>query len=230
MLSEKSRERFRKLGVKLIAAALVILGTTLLIDLSLRPIVETVNAYECHTAVSSVINQAVLAELEREDVNYSQMVTLTTNGDGEVTSIETNTLNINRLKTCVAARIEREIGRLSDISISIPVGTLTGLKLLHGHGFCVGMTISPLGCANTTIISEFSDAGINQTRHRIIIEIDTEVDAIIPGFSSRVPVSTSIVAAETIVVGRVPDAYTHVISTGNDELAGTLEDYRARNE
>lgn len=225
MISQKTRGTLRRLGVKLIAAALVILGATLLIDLSFRPIVETVNAYECHAAVSQVINNAVLAELDREDTDYSKLVTLSTNNDGEVISVETNVVNVNRLKTAIASRIEREVDRLSAIEINIPIGTLTGIQLLHGRGFNVGMTVQPLGCANTTIISEFTEAGINQTRHRIIIEIDAEVDAVIPGYSSRVPVATSIVAAETIIVGRVPDAYTHVISS--DELAGELQDFGA---
>ncbi|MGN0700438.1 MAG: hypothetical protein ACI4J8_05490, partial [Oscillospiraceae bacterium] len=127
MNAEKTRETLRKIGVKLIAVAFVILGLTLLIDMSLRPIVETVNSYECRRAVSEVINSAVLAELDREDANYSKLVTLSHNESGEVTAIETNTLNVNRLKTSIAERIEREIGRLPQIDINIPVGTLTGL-------------------------------------------------------------------------------------------------------
>lgn len=225
MISEKTRRKLRALGVKLIAAALILVGVTVLTDLSFRPIVETVNAYECHAAVSQVINRAVMSELENADTEYSQLVTLTRNAEGEVVSVETNVVGVNKLKTTVAERVEREVDRLSSMSIEIPIGTLTGLQLLHGRGFCVGMTVQPLGCANTTIISSFTEAGINQTCHRIIIQIDAEVDAIIKGFTSRVPVSTSIVAAETIIVGRVPDAYTHVISS--DELAGELQDFGA---
>lgn len=226
MQSQKTRGFLKKLGVKLIAAALLIIGVTLLIDLSFRPLVETVNAYECHAAVTDVINRTVLAELDREDIDYSKLVTLSTNSDGEVISVESNIVGINRLRASVAERIEREIDRMSAISIDIPVGTLTGIQVLHGRGFDIEMNVQPLGCANTYIISEFTEAGINQTRHRIVIEIETEVDAIIPGFCSKVPVSTSIVAAETIIVGRVPDAYTHVVSSDSD-LVGLLQDYGA---
>ena len=83
-----------------------------------------------------------------------------------------------------------------------------------------------MGHSATRIISEFSEAGINQTRHRIIIEITVNVEAIVPGYSTDVAVSTAITAAETIIVGRVPDAYTHVVSSDAD-LVGTLEDYEA---
>lgn len=225
MATTKKRVFLKKIGVKLIALGLIMAGGFVMIDLSFRPIVETVNAYECHAAVSEVINQAVLAELEREDTDYSKLVNLTTNAQGEVVSLESNVMNINKLKTEIAARIEREIERLSAVKIQIPIGTLMGIQLLHGKGFDVGVSVKPLGYATTTIISEFENAGINQTLHRIVIRIDANVDAVIPGISTRVPVSTTVVAAETVIVGRVPNAYTHVVTT--EELGGKIIDYDA---
>lgn len=224
----KQRSFLNKLGSKLLALAFILIGLFLLAEASFRPMIESINAYECHELVSDIINDAILSELEQSNVDYSSLVTLTMNGNGEVTSVQSNILNINKLKTNVAERIEREIERLSAVDIQIPIGTLLGLQLLHGKGFNVGMSVTPLGYATTTIISEFTEAGINQTLHRIIIEISADVDAIIPGFETRVPVKTSIVAAETVIVGRVPDAYTHVI-TQSGELAGTLNDYGAVN-
>ena len=220
-----ARTFFRKLGMKLIAVGMVMTGQLVLMDLSFRPIIETVNAYECHEMVSRVINDAVSAELENEDADYSKLVNLTTNADGEVISLESNVMNINKLKTRIVQRLEREIERLSEIDIQIPIGTLLGIQLLHGKGFSVGMTVQPMGFATASIISEFSEAGLNQTLHRIVIEIKADVDAIIPGFSTRVPVKTTIVAAETVIVGRVPNAYTHVVAS--EKLDGYLNDYGA---
>lgn len=222
----KSRRFLHTLGIKLIALSMIVLGLLVLVDLSFRPMVESINAYECHELVAKIINDAVLAEIEREGAQYSTLVNLTANADGEIVSVESNVMNINRLKTEVAERVEREIERISAVNIEIPIGTLLGIQFLHGKGFNVGMTVAPTGYATTSIISEFSEAGINQTLHRIIIEINADVDALIPGFSTRVPVSTSIIAAETVIVGRVPEAYTHVV-TESSELAGTLNDYGA---
>ena len=226
VISQRKRNFLHKLGIRLIALALILVGLFFLADLSFRPIVETVNAYECHAAVTRIINDAVLEVLEKENTEYSKLVNLTTNSEGEVTSVESNVMNINMLKTNISQKIEREIERLSAIEIQIPIGTLTGVQLLHGKGFTVGMSVRPIGYVTTSIISEFTQAGINQTCHRIIIEINADVDAIIPGFVSDVPVTTSITAAETIIVGRVPQAYTHVV-TESEELVGTLEDYGA---
>lgn len=226
MTAGRTRGFLQKLGLKLIALALILLGLLFLAELSFRPVVETINAYECHRTVEQMINDAVLAELEREGASYDKLVSLTTNSGGEVISVESNVMNINRLKVGISQRIEREMSRLSAINIQIPIGTLLGIRLLHGKGFNIGMSVVPLGYAKTSIISEFSEAGINQTLHRIVIEIEADVDAIIPGMSTRVPVTTTIVAAETVIIGRVPDAYTHVITDSGD-LAGILNDYGA---
>ena len=222
----KTRRFLNRMGLKLIALALILLGLFFIVDLSFRPVVETINAYQCHETVSRIINQAILAELERGGMEYSELVNLSTNNDGEVISVESNIVNINRLKTEIAERIEREIERLSNINIEIPIGTLLGIQLLHGKGFNVGMSVKPFGYTTTSIISEFINAGINQTLHRIVIEISTSVDAVIPGISTRVPVTTAIVAAETVIVGRVPDAYTHVV-TQTDDIAGLINDFGA---
>ncbi len=226
MMSDKVRRLIHSVGFKLIAVALIFIGLAVLADLSLRPLVETVNAYECRSRVTEIINKAVIEELSREEINYSRLVTLSSNEAGEVVSVESNVVNINALKTGVSSRVERELMRLEAVDISIPIGTITGLQLLHGKGLDMGMSLVPLGNSHTRIISEFSEAGINQTLHRIIIEISAQVEAAVTGYATKVDVVTSIIAAETIIVGRVPDAYTHVVSSDAD-LVGTLEDYEA---
>ena len=226
MKNEVPRSRIRIFGKRLVAAAFIIAGIAVLTDLSMAPIIESAAAYECRLVISEMINSAVSEQLENEDINYSELVDLTTNSSGEVISVESNVLNINRLKTDISRSIDNKIRVLPSNRIGIPVGTLTGIQLLHGQGFDVGMIIKPVGSGTTQIISEFNSAGLNQTRHRILIEISVTADALIPGFSSEVSVTTSIVAAETIIIGKVPDAYTHVVSY-DDDLMGTLQDYGA---
>ncbi|MBQ8195735.1 MAG: sporulation protein YunB [Oscillospiraceae bacterium] len=226
MFSENKRAWLRNAGLKLIALSLIFIGMILLVDISLRPVVERTNEIECRAVVTDMINTAVTEELRRDDVDYDRLVELSTNDDGDVISVESNVMNINRLQANISTRLNRELERISAIDIEVPVGTLMGMQFFHGHGFDVGMSLQPIGYPKTQIISEFTEAGINQTRHRIIVQISVAVDAVVPGYSTDVTVSTAITAAETIIIGRVPDAYTHVVSSDGD-LVGTLEDYEA---
>ena len=226
MLSNNKPSILRSVGLKLISVSLIFIGMMLFVDVSLRPVVEKVNVVQCSNTVTDIINSAVMDELRREDIDYSSLVKLSTNHDGEVISVESNVTNINTLQASVSARLNRELQRMSAVDISIPVGTLLGVQMLHGRGFDVGLSLRPIGYPKTQIISEFTEAAINQTRHRIIIEVVAVVDAVIPGYSTGVTVTATVVAAETIIIGRVPDAYTHVVSSDND-LVGKLEDYEA---
>ena len=224
--TDKKCSLSRSIGKKLISLAFIIIGLAVLTDLSLRPIIESVNAYECRLALSEMVNSAVNEQLEHDEIDYSHLVDLTTNSSGEVISVESNVMNINRMKTNISTSMDLKLRNMSEIAIAVPIGTLTGVQLLHGKGFDVGLTVKPIGYAQTQIISEFKSVGFNQTRHRILIEIAVCADAIIPGFSTQVEYTTSIIAAEKVIVGKVPDAYTHVVSY-DDDLIGTLQDFGA---
>ena len=80
----------------------------------------------------------------------------------------------------------------------------------------------------TALISSFQSAGINQTLHRILVQIKVDISAIIPGYTASGTIDTQFVIAETVIVGNVPEAYTHVIS-GNDDVLGEINDYGALN-
>ena len=70
------------------------------------------------------------------------------------------------------------------------------------------------------------EAGNNQTRHQIMLNVNMTVSAIIPGYSVTSQVSSDICVAETVIVGLVPEAYTQV-GDGTGVLEGMLQDYGA---
>ena len=81
-----------------------------------------------------------------------------------------------------------------------------------------------VGSSNASFENEFTEAGINQTKHRIILNVDVSVSILLPGFSTYTKVSNRFTVAETIIVGTVPDSYVYF--HGNLEEA---EDYVMNN-
>ena len=69
----------------------------------------------------------------------------------------------------------------------------------------------------------FSAAGINQTRHQILLSVDVYTSILRPGFTASTKVSNEIAVAETVIVGSVPETYTY-FSTTPDELEDTARD------
>lgn len=58
--------------------------------------------------------------------------------------------------------------------------------------------------------SEFSSAGINQTRHTLYVEISTNVVTIAPLFENEKKYVNDIMIAETIIVSDIPSSYYEV--------------------
>ncbi len=213
-----------KLGLKLIAFALLIIGVLILIDMRVRPIIEKTTIYQSKILATRIINDAVYNELVNEDFGYSELVTVVYNDNGAITSIESNMVNINRLKAKITKSVNDELEYLDSQDLSISLGTISGFSSFYNQGPLIPVTVRPEGYAETSLISAFESAGINQTLHRILVEINVDISAIIPGYTASAVIETQFIVAETVIVGSVPDSYTHVI-TGSEDLIGTINDY-----
>ena len=56
----------------------------------------------------------------------------------------------------------------------------------------------------------FTDAGINQTSHKVMLDVNATIKVLVPFSSVTEDITTSICIAETVIVGSVPEAYTKV--------------------
>ena len=111
-------------------------------------------------------------------------------------------------------------------NVDLSVGTLSGLPLFHGSGPTVRMKVEPKGYADAVFISEFTDAGLNQTLHRMIMRTTVSVTAFIPMYSVQTDVSGDFLIAETVIVGNVPESFTHVVSEDKD-IVDAINDFEA---
>ena len=90
----------------------------------------------------------------------------------------------------------------------------------------VALQLRPVGLVKTKIINQFDEAGINQTRHRIQLQVTVDMLSLLPGYRISSQAQCNVILAETIIVGLVPDAYTEVYG-GTDDLVGMIQDYGA---
>jgi len=64
-----------------------------------------------------------------------------------------------------------------------------------------------LGNPSATFSNEFLTAGINQTKHQIMLEISIQVNILVPGHATQETISTQMLVAETVIVGDVPNTF-----------------------
>lgn len=103
----------------------------------------------------------------------------------------------------------------SSKGVNIPLGTFFGLPILVGQGPNVNIKLIPIGSINCVFSSKFSNAGINQTNHKIYLEVYSNINIILPTASHTVNTKTQIMIAENIIIGKVPQTYLYSDDIGN---------------
>ena len=144
------------------------------------------------------------------EFQYGDLVTVERNVQGDVAAVISNMAKINLLQTEIADYVMEKLSDQMQSVIRIPFGNLVGGTLMSGMGPDIPVRIISVSNFYTDFSNDFTEAGINQTRHRIIIDFEVEIDMLIPGGTVRENIDTSVVVAETVIVGAVPDTFAKI--------------------
>ncbi len=194
------------LGVGLLLAFLLIS----LAERKLQPVLSAAARTQTQNRITAVLEQAVLDDLAGREVGYDDLVVIQRDGDGTVTALTCDMAKLNRLRAeLVAAALEAVEG--VDVSeYQIPLSTLFDSELLWARGPAIQVRSLSVGTVGAEFDSEFSSAGVNQTLHRLWLDLSVPITLLLPGGEVEIPVETRLCVAETVVVGRVPDTYLQV--------------------
>lgn len=206
----------------------LLLGLTTAAVLHMKPIVVNLATARTSNTVNRIVVAAVNDAVDSGRIDYEQLVDFDKDADGHVTALRSNMAAFNRLQASIADDILQRMAEVSTTDLSIPIGTLTGSPLLAGRGPCLHVRMQSVGTATARFDNQFSSTGINQTRHRIILDVDVHVSILLPGLTTYTKVSNEISVAETVIVGGVPDTYTY-FSTTPDEIEHYADEYIINN-
>ena len=176
----------------------------------LRPVLETTAISKATNLMVQAIDIAVDNCLQENDMSYRDFVTLETDTAGKVSSITTNTAANSRFKRQVVEAVIRQLGTMDSEELGVPLGTLSGQPLLSGVGPRVRVKVDSVGEVTADYANTFTSAGLNQTLHRVCLEITATVYLFLPGEILPVSVSSSVCVAETVSVGETPDTYLNL--------------------
>ena len=205
-------------------AAAGLLALALYVSAQMRPLLENLAPARVSNAVTRIVSEAVYEAIETGELQYDGLVTLEKDSQGKVTAVRSNMAAFNHLQAEILDTILTRVGQVSARELSIPVGTLTGSALLAGRGPRITVRMESLGTSEARFENAFTSAGINQTRHQIMLNVDVYVSVLLPGFTTATKVSNSFTVAETVIVGAVPDTYTY-FSTDPGTYEEDLKDY-----
>ena len=187
--------------------------------ISVKPFVFTYAKSEAETIILNAANEAVLNVLDKNNIKYSDISIISRDDSGAITGIEINIEKVNLLKSSLSNEISRIVSTKNKYDLNIPIGSLFGNEYTTGYGPKIKFKMQLTETAILDFESNFESAGINNVLHQIIIKIDLTASILMMGCTDSFRVSTTAIAAQTIISGEVPDSFTNVIEQPNNDLA-----------
>jgi len=195
------------------------------LDNKLKPLLQMLSESRSKSIATKIINQTVTKELETMGITYDSLVDIKRDQNGTVTSLNMDMVKLNQFKSNISSAVQDAINECDTQKISLPLGTIIGGDYFVGRGPAIKFNLELSASVVSDIESAFDSAGINQTRHQIILNITASTYAVIPWYKNANTVTTNFVIAETVIVGLVPDYYTNV--ENSDDVEGDINDYGA---
>ena len=197
------RRILRKIGLMLALTAAVYM----LLRGQFHDVVRDLARTQVTNGTSDLINDAIDRQIEQGTIAYDRMVYFEKDLDGRITALKTNMGLVNRLKTDILNLINDEILALDTDHIGIPVGSLILPEILGGKGPQIPVRVLTIRNSEAAFHSNFSEAGINQTLHQLILVVYVDVAVLVLGQTESFTVESQVVVAETVIVGTVPETF-----------------------
>lgn len=176
----------------------------------------------------SIANDTITDIIKDEEIKYNDIVILSKNSNGDISSLEIDIAKINILKSLISSRIMSGINKKEDLMLQIPFGTLIGNDYTLGMGPKINFRMKMSSSVYTDFESVFCQSGVNQVLHQIIIKIKITGGFVVPWYQSGFSTETSIIAAQTVLVGISPETFTYVYEgTGDGAAADAIFNYQA---
>ena len=203
-IGDKNLKRKQKI-VKIFIIMVIAFSTVKIVLDAILPIFDTL-CKDKAKSIATIISNEEATNVMKEHT-YDELFTLEKDKDGNITMIKSNIIAINEIISDVAVKIQNTINQRGRENIEIALGSFTGFKLLSGKGPGVPIKISSIGNVETDLRNEFSEKGINQTLHRVYLQVDCEVSILTPYNSITEKVSNQVLLIENVIVGKIPSTY-----------------------
>lgn len=203
-------KRRRERGSLLLSALVGLSMACLLIhafNTALRPQLLAFTEAQVRNRLNQLSSQVVSQVMQDQSLTYSELVVLRTGQGGEVSTMSVDSQKLNLLRAQVMERITEQILALDTTDLGIPLGLLTGIDILSAAGPKLPVRVTSVASATGLFRNEFTNAGINQTLHRIVLDVTITARLLLPVGITETALTIPVYITEAIVIGQVPQTY-----------------------
>lgn len=213
--------RNNKKVIRFITILLIAIVTFAMTIRSINPVFEKLCCDKAKNIATIVCNEESTKIIK--EYKYEDLVTIYKDSNENITMIKSNITPINLIISDIAEKIQKRINQVEQDEIGIRLGSFTGTKIFSGVGPMIPVKLSTTGNVETDLRSEFKAAGINQTIHRIYLQVDCKIDIVTPYTSIEENISNQILIAENIIVGKIPESYYNLEGISGSNAVDIIE-------
>ncbi|MGL4453361.1 MAG: sporulation protein YunB [Sarcina sp.] len=206
-----------------ISLSILFTGFIYYFDKVIGPTVLLVADAEMRAKAMDIINKNI-GEIYGGGFVYEEIMDVDKDELGKINFISADTMKLNELATKVATEAQKDIEDVGSVGVKVPIGYALKNNILAYIGPTITVKMEPIGRVKTSYESSFESAGINQTRHKIYINLETNLKIVLPLQSREVLVRHQIPIADNIILGEVPRT-----SIGIDAIKDALGDEFEKN-
>lgn len=189
----------------ILAAVLVVVGSWSL-DFLASPVLGQVADWAGRRVATDALNRAVLEKVGT-GLRYEDLIHVRTDKDGHISMLQPDTIAIARLAAQAGTAIQQEFDHISGVRYDVPLYQVLGNQLFAGSGPRIPVRFLPLTTVQVNVKQQFNEAGINQTRHVIYLEVAVTVQVAMPLFTRTQNLHSELPLSEAVIVGQVPNTY-----------------------
>ena len=167
--------------------------------------------------ISSASYHAVDIIVE-EKYRYSDLVDIKTDSSGNVGMIITDSYAVNKLAATAVTKAYAYLSEKIEKGVEVPLGAFTGIRLISGFGAKVRMKVISVASVKCDFVSEFAQAGINQTRHSLYLNINCVVNVVTKTKTKKINDKITVLVFDNLIVGKVPNVVVTPITIGKSEI------------
>lgn len=211
----RKNKKFRRFKVVLVILCLLIIAVLVYFQRNVTRVLISISEATIRSITTVAVNDAIYYTLN-DTMRYEDLITIERDEAGNVTSITTDSLKINRIARDTAYLSQENLNKMSASGIMVPIGALTGIEALAGFGTKINIKIIPISNVECRFVSKFEEAGINQTKHSLYLMIVADISIILPSRSTNLASTTEVLICESVITGKIPDTYLQASVVGSN--------------
>lgn len=188
---------------------------------AIEPIMEKNSRSMAKSIATKISNNEATKVMAK--YNYDDLLIITKDEQGNIKMVDSNIITINEIISDIPIHIQEEMEKSENNQFTIPLGSFLGSNLFAGRGPKVTIKMETIGDVETNLKSEFIASGINQTLHRIYLEIKCDVSILTPYQTIDEQIVNQVLLAERVLVGEIPNSYYNLEGLTTDNMVDIIQ-------